>query len=283
MNYGIPYKGSKNKIAEWVVEILPAGGTLYDLFCGGSAVVDCAMRSGKWDKYVINDIDPQLPQLFKDALEGKFKDRYEWISSEDFKRLKDTDPFVRCCWSFGNNAEHYLFSAENEKIKALAHKMLTAPTVPERRQFYRQFMSALRKSTFLEKSKDNHAGDLQSLESLERLQSLQRLETFGGDYQNVPLKNTGVIYCDIPYFKTDKYASGKFDYERFYAWCERQSLPVFISEYWMPEDRFKCIAEKEKTCSLGAGTHFKVKKSIEKIFRPIKQFDHETESFTLSA
>lgn len=258
-NYGIPYKGSKNKIAEWIVEILPAGGTLYDLFCGGSAVTDCAMRSGKWDKFVINDIDSQLPQFFKDALEGKFKDRYEWISREDFKRLKDTDPFVRCCWSFGNNAKNYLFSAENEKIKGLAHKMLTAPTVPERRQFYRQFMLALRKSTFLEKNKDHHAGDLESLE---------RLETYGGDYQDVPLGDSGVIYCDIPYFKTAKYASGKFDYERFYAWCEKQFLPVFISEYWMPEDRFKCIAEISKTCAYGTGNG---KKTFEKLFVPIKK------------
>ena len=72
-NYGIPYKGSKNKIAEKIVDLLPEGGTLYDLFCGGCAITDCAMQSGKWDKFVINDIDPQLPKFFRDAIEGKFK------------------------------------------------------------------------------------------------------------------------------------------------------------------------------------------------------------------
>lgn len=37
--------GSKNKIAEWIVEHLPEGGTLYDLFCGGCAVTHCALLS----------------------------------------------------------------------------------------------------------------------------------------------------------------------------------------------------------------------------------------------
>ena len=36
MNYGLPYQGSKNGIAEWVVGQLPAAETFVDLFCGGS-------------------------------------------------------------------------------------------------------------------------------------------------------------------------------------------------------------------------------------------------------
>lgn len=35
MNFGLPYKGSKNKIAKWVCDILPKANTLYDLFAGG--------------------------------------------------------------------------------------------------------------------------------------------------------------------------------------------------------------------------------------------------------
>ena len=46
--YGIPYMGSKNLIAEWVVGNLPAGGTLYDLFAGGCAVTHRALLSGKF-------------------------------------------------------------------------------------------------------------------------------------------------------------------------------------------------------------------------------------------
>lgn len=34
MRYGLPYKGSKNAIAEWIVEQLPEGDVLVDLFGG---------------------------------------------------------------------------------------------------------------------------------------------------------------------------------------------------------------------------------------------------------
>ena len=34
--YGLPYMGSKNQIAEWVVAQLPSAENFYDLFCGGT-------------------------------------------------------------------------------------------------------------------------------------------------------------------------------------------------------------------------------------------------------
>ena len=33
--YGMPWQGSKSRIAEWVVGILPPSHTLVDLFAGG--------------------------------------------------------------------------------------------------------------------------------------------------------------------------------------------------------------------------------------------------------
>lgn len=35
--YGLPYMGSKNKIAEWVLQYIPKADNFYDLFCGGYA------------------------------------------------------------------------------------------------------------------------------------------------------------------------------------------------------------------------------------------------------
>lgn len=49
-SYGIPYMGSKNRIAEDIVDFLPSGKTLVDLFGGGGAITDCASKSGKWEK-----------------------------------------------------------------------------------------------------------------------------------------------------------------------------------------------------------------------------------------
>ena len=66
------------------------------------------------------------------------------------------------------------------------------------------------------------------------------------DYEEVAIPEDSVIYCDIPYEGTGGYLEkdkGGFDYERFYQWCERQTQPVFISSYQMPEERFDCIEE----------------------------------------
>lgn len=43
MRYGIPYMGSKNAIADDIVNILPKADNLYDLFCGGCAITHCAI------------------------------------------------------------------------------------------------------------------------------------------------------------------------------------------------------------------------------------------------
>ena len=43
MRYGLPYKGSKNAIAEWIVSELPKSKYFVDLFFGGvrSHIVQC--------------------------------------------------------------------------------------------------------------------------------------------------------------------------------------------------------------------------------------------------
>ena len=115
---------------------------------------------------------------------------------------------------------------------------------------------------------------LQNLERLARLQSLECLQKdnikfYSDDYQNIPLTDKdAVIYCDIPYANTAKYKHS-FDYERFYLWTEKQEVPVYISEYEMPKDRFVCVAEKEKRCTLSTTNNSKV--AIERIFRPKTQ------------
>ena len=35
MTYGLPYMGSKNKIAEDIISLFPAAENFYDLFAGG--------------------------------------------------------------------------------------------------------------------------------------------------------------------------------------------------------------------------------------------------------
>lgn len=121
MKYGLPYKGSKNKLAERIVRLLPKRTHLVDLFCGGCAVSHAALLMGKYEHIHINDINWMCPTLFIDALQGKYNDESRWISREDFFRLKDTDPYVAVVWSFGNNLRSYLYSRDIEPLKKAIH------------------------------------------------------------------------------------------------------------------------------------------------------------------
>lgn len=268
--YGVPYKGSKNAIAPWVVEHLPPAETLADLFAGGCAVTDCAMDSGKWKRFIINDIEGDITQLFIDAVNGKYKGNNAWVSREAFELLKGCDPFVRYCWSFGNNGRDYIYARELEPYKKAVHELLHCETVQGRRLMYRTAIRAL-EQYLITAGKYIGAPQKQSMtsyNSLQGLESLERLERYNCDYQDVTIPPDSVIYCDIPYRNTDGYGKRKgeaFDYDRFYDWAGRQTQPVIISEYWMPEERFEVIAEREKTSILGAGVNNKV---IEHLYKP---------------
>ena len=55
-----------------------------------------------------------------------------------------------------------------------------------------------------------------------------------------------VIYCDIPYKGTTKYATTDFPYDEFYEWANEMARynTVLISEYNMPSG-YRCIWEKD--------------------------------------
>ena len=120
-NYGLPYAGSKSRIAHWVIDNLPGGRVLIDAFAGGCAINHRALLSQKWQTVIANDINGKYPQLFADAAHGKYRDDRRWISREDFERLKSQDAFVACCWSFGNNLRDYMYSKAIEPYKRALH------------------------------------------------------------------------------------------------------------------------------------------------------------------
>lgn len=142
--YGLPYQGSKNKLAERIVALLPPATHLYDVFAGGCAITHAALLSGKFKEVHANDISDSVT-LFEDALNGKYENESRWISREDFFRLKDSDPYVRIVWSFGNNQRNYLYSREIEPYKKAVHEMLYAATPKERRLKFKAVIRELEK------------------------------------------------------------------------------------------------------------------------------------------
>ena len=131
--------GSKRKIAEDIVRELPRGEVLVDLFAGGCAITHCALLSGKWRMIIANDVT-DVVQLFGDAVAGKYHDECRWISRKDFFRLKDTDPYVRYCWSFGNNGTGYMYAPEMERFKKWMWLMAFASTPADWSTAWRGFV-----------------------------------------------------------------------------------------------------------------------------------------------
>ena len=98
MRYGIPYQGSKNTIAEWVVDNLPSATLFIDMFAGGCAVTHAAMLSGKYQRFMANDLT-EAPEIFKQAAQGEFKGLSTVLTREEFQQSDDD---VLCKLRIGN-------------------------------------------------------------------------------------------------------------------------------------------------------------------------------------
>ena len=121
MKYGLPYKGSKNRLALKIFQFFPSWKNFYVLFCVGCAMTHYGMLHNNFVRFVINDINSQCTTLFVDAINGKYANETRWISRDDFFRLKDTDAYVAFCWSFGNDCMSYLYGRNIEPYKKACH------------------------------------------------------------------------------------------------------------------------------------------------------------------
>ena len=122
-SYGVNYKGSKSRICDKLVGAIPFEGidNFYDLFCGGCAVTHKMLLEDRYKHIHCNDLDGMALQLFINGIRGEYKDEKRWISREEFFRLKDKDPYVSCCWSFGSNQRDYIYAAKIEPYKKACH------------------------------------------------------------------------------------------------------------------------------------------------------------------
>ena len=205
---GLPYMGSKSIIAPKIVSVLPRAETFVDLFFGGGAMTHCAMLSRKYRRFVANDIQKGNVTLFMDAVHGKYRDCKRWVSREEFFAKKDTDPFVRMCWSFGNDNRTYLYGKDVEPYKRACHYAVVldewdefrrlcpevcdaarnaldgiTDTKKRRLAFGPAIVKKLRSIATPETMRANPlyaqvrgSARLESLQSLESLESLERLE-----------------------------------------------------------------------------------------------------------
>ena len=282
--YGIPYMGSKDKIAESIAMVFPKATHFYDLFGGGFSMSHCMLlnKRHRFQNFHYNEIKADIVDLVKRAIAGEFNyDRFKpkWISREDFFDNLD-DPYIRVCWSFGNNQKTYLFGDIEPYKKSMhmavifdqfdetASKVLgfsswpsEVKTVKQRRFYLGQKVAFDSKG--MSRGKLEQLQQLQQLERLQQLEQLQRLEQFERlerlhftalDYRDVEILPSSVVYCDIPYQGTGCYGNN-FNHKDFFDWAASRPFPVYISEYNIDDHRFKLVYTVDKR------SEFSVKKS----------------------
>ena len=288
---GIPYMGSKRKLAGNILQVItarhPHMSDFYDLFGGGGSVSFTAIRDYRFNVHY-NELNSHIFYLVKylkenKTLQPKF---YEWVTRDEFfRQLARTDAdwysgFVMTCWSFGNNSEKgYLYGSDIEEIKRHAHNFivfgalnsmrLLGINLPElsnikdvqQRRIY--FCDYIKKGG--SNLEDNRVQNIELVEHLARIQNLQNLQNLqitNLSYEKVNIQgHDPVIYCDIPYRGTGEYKESGFNHDDFYQWASDCSYPVYVSEYDSPLIQVDAFKHRS---SLSATNNRR--KTIEKIF-----------------
>ena len=266
MRYGVPYQGSKNSIATKIMSFLPPAEKFYDLFAGGCAMTHAALVSGKYKTVIANDLYDDGIELFCNAIKGKYKNEKRWISRDDFYRSKDSDVYVRFCWSFANNGRDYLYARCLEPWKKALHfarvyndfslfaemGIITdgsSKDIKQHAEEYKRLYCKYIKQTIEQPDLSRLEGHerWEQLQRLQSLQSLERLERLAVSYCDVPIEPNGIVYCDPPYEGAcAKGYKGEFDSTQFYQWAHEKNEPVFISSYTISDDRFTSVLELPK-------------------------------------
>lgn len=292
MSLGIPYMGSKRKLASEILHFITtrhyAISDFYDLFGGGGAVSFTACENYRFNVHY-NELNKHIYSLVKylkenKTLEPKF---YEWVTREMFFEQinkKDADwysGYVSTCWSFGNNSEKgYLYGQDIIEQKRLAHQFVVHGCLDSMRKLGVDIPQLInikdiqkRRVVFCShiESVLNQRFDMQNLERvsmlehlsrIQNLQNLQNLQITNASYENVLIKGENiVIYCDIPYEGTGEYKEGGFNHKRFYEWANDINHPVYVSEYQSP---LKEVLAFKHRSSLSATNN--KKQTVEKIF-----------------
>lgn len=266
MAFGIPYKGSKNIYAKKILEILPSGRRLVDLFAGGCAITDCAIKmfNSKWVYYLINDIQKEPIDLYYSCLKGECPVSYRWVSREEFATA---DWATRLVWSFSNDGCTYLYGKAIEDIKKEVELWITdntkftsellkdidLPELPDCKSRYFWWCSnrkRLSKGLNLEKNRLEAINRLQAIENINRLLAIERIDRLNklqnndilerieityNSYEQYEYQEGDIVYCDIPYQATACELYEGFSHQAFWDWAKAQPYEVYVSERIIPE------------------------------------------------
>ncbi|WP_191980410.1 DNA adenine methylase, partial [Levilactobacillus paucivorans] len=117
---GLPYVGNKGQKVEQIMEALPDGKRLVDVFGGGGCVSLTAVSSGKYKEVIYNDRSKTVVELLRALINDEphfnLMD-YVALTREQFLDWRDNQPdsiertLVLIAYSFSNNQHTYLWRA----------------------------------------------------------------------------------------------------------------------------------------------------------------------------
>lgn len=278
-NLGLPYKGSKNTIANQIVAQFPRAHSFLDACCGGGAVLEAAYLSGKFDRVEGIDIDEGIITLLNAVFRDFGKIDYEHkqlVTAERYKeavqnRATLEDAVDRFIASFGFNGYDYQWGEKRRHLKYLVHQAMTLPTLDERRTAFHGFIRDLIKSGTVEGdrwsiglSEIKNLGHTEQATNLCRLQKVEQVMSVASQSLQTELviskksmfdidyEPYDVIYFDPPYADTKGYDKAKFDFDRFHSLIDGlvdSGKAVFVSEYKRPTSKFGEVLAVEKQMS----------------------------------
>lgn len=284
MIYGLPYKGSKNAIAERIIEQLPSGEHFVDCCCGGGAILQAAAMSGKYKTVTGYDINKAIVGLIEATMINPGTIDYEKkvlpVTKEQFYESRDRNETLddwlnRYIASFGYNGMEYLWGESRIKYKTLQHQVITAPTFEERRNAMRDLITAICKDHPSDDVLKNLCNSEQatSLSRFQRVEeeikacpNLAKMQVFVGSMFDIPFEKYDVIYFDPPYQNTKGYNRTAFSFIMFKALLGAlvdAGKRVYVSEYECPADGYVEVWSTEKTMLQDSTGNSKV---VERLF-----------------
>ncbi len=303
---GLPYQGSKKKVAKKIVEIIKqnfgTGKTVYDVFGGGGAITAECLINGLDVRY--NDHCSFITAAFqkvinsdRDWLKTLIINRDEFLEIRAKQEKTLDDELKLLVNSFGNDRRSYLYakSFSDDKYR-LAVEIIARHDVfsgYKQTETYRnaarpfdvgkseknQALSQIQRLQQLQQLQQlQRLQQLQQLQQLQRLQQLQQLEITNKDYRAFSDVKGAVFYLDPPYENSDVdgYSdSARFNHSEFYDWAvnmARENI-VLLSSYTVSDERFEEVFRFETARStLSGGTD---KARCEKLFM-VKGVHHES-------
>ena len=93
MSLGLPYMGSKRKLAKPIIDLIiannPNARYFYDLFGGGGAISFEALQRPQFDRVIYNELNTGVVTLLRKIMaDGVTDDFYRWVDRDTFNAHK---------------------------------------------------------------------------------------------------------------------------------------------------------------------------------------------------